>query len=593
MTGRTPRARPGAHSSPNRNRPTHRDSSQPDPQSGDGGQESAGAQPAGQAGSEQSSSDQQPGEAPEDGAQPGQNGGNDDQSAPDDGAPRADGQSGQGGEKTGDGTDSSPPSESPTSSASGGTPDADSSAAPQPRPGGEGTPQDSRQQPLHDGEVFERALEHLERTGRSSPAPKTEATGDASPQSRRDQDPASRDDAGPTDPVSDSRPDSRDQTGDRAAQPHPTAADQPAQSPSEPSGDARQPTPSRSHPPDSAAGPDDRPSPSESEGGEPKPDRAEGDQPRSGTDLKDTAGGDRSGDPSAPQPDPSRSGTEPTLSNGSERPDPADTDDSSPSSSDPKREPARIRVPTATRERPRIGAAGRPRNRRPNRTAHRTRMRPPRRTLRPRTPARILTAARRPTSPIHREIQCPPGRANRRVTRRIPGGRKSPRPAIRRGARTGGLPQGDSLPDESTTPPIDRPSELAEADAVNLEYARQATQLVLERLKDEQQKPDPELLESLGWTADELNQFIARWESLKRAAQEDRVRGQADLDDALRSLGLRATGPERRRVGAQADRIPGLRDQSRSRPPAAFLEPYNAYKRGAARGQQEGGHESP
>jgi hypothetical protein len=128
---------------------------------------------------------------------------------------------------------------------------------------------------------------------------------------------------------------------------------------------------------------------------------------------------------------------------------------------------------------------------------------------------------------------------------------------------------------------------------VNLEYARQATELVLERLKDQQSNPDPELLESLGWTADELERFVARWESLKRAAQEDRARGQADLDDALRSLGLRATGPERRGGGAQADRVPGLRDQSRSRPPAEFLEQFNAYKRGAARGMQDGGQGSP
>ena len=63
------------------------------------------------------------------------------------------------------------------------------------------------------------------------------------------------------------------------------------------------------------------------------------------------------------------------------------------------------------------------------------------------------------------------------------------------------------------------PRQLPEADEANLDYARQATDLVLERLKDQQQDPDPELLKSLGWTKEELQQFIARWEELKRAAR--------------------------------------------------------------------------
>ena len=62
--------------------------------------------------------------------------------------------------------------------------------------------------------------------------------------------------------------------------------------------------------------------------------------------------------------------------------------------------------------------------------------------------------------------------------------------------------------------------EMAPADKANLEYARKATDLVLERLKDQQDEPDPELLKSLGWTEEELQAFLARWEAMKRNARE-------------------------------------------------------------------------
>jgi hypothetical protein len=127
-------------------------------------------------------------------------------------------------------------------------------------------------------------------------------------------------------------------------------------------------------------------------------------------------------------------------------------------------------------------------------------------------------------------------------------------------------------------------NEVPDGDPANLDFARQATDMVLERLKDQRQDPDPELLEKLRWTPQQLRQFVERWETLKKAAREDPADAQAELDDALRSLGLRREGPQRQARRMANEAPGGLRDTGgRTRPPAAFLDQYNAYKKGAAR----------
>ena len=57
--------------------------------------------------------------------------------------------------------------------------------------------------------------------------------------------------------------------------------------------------------------------------------------------------------------------------------------------------------------------------------------------------------------------------------------------------------------------------EVEAADAANLEYARKATDLALQRLNDMEHNPDAALLEKLGWTKDDLAEFLRRWEALR------------------------------------------------------------------------------
>jgi hypothetical protein len=138
----------------------------------------------------------------------------------------------------------------------------------------------------------------------------------------------------------------------------------------------------------------------------------------------------------------------------------------------------------------------------------------------------------------------------------------------------------------SSVPPKQRKP--VAADDANLQYAAEATDLVLEKLEEQQEEPSEELLESLGWTPEELRRFVSRWQKLKRAARQDGGQAESELRDALRSLGLRPGGPERRSTDRESDTLRGLQEGNRSRPPADILEKFNAYKKGAARGQRNG-----
>ena len=122
-----------------------------------------------------------------------------------------------------------------------------------------------------------------------------------------------------------------------------------------------------------------------------------------------------------------------------------------------------------------------------------------------------------------------------------------------------------------------------EADEPHLEFARQATDLVLEHLRDQQQNPDPELLEQLDWTAEDLQAFLQRWQALYEQADQSEP-DQRALEAALRSLGLRAEAAEVRRATGRTDGVGGLQETGvRGTPPARYREQFNAYRKGTAR----------
>lgn len=117
-------------------------------------------------------------------------------------------------------------------------------------------------------------------------------------------------------------------------------------------------------------------------------------------------------------------------------------------------------------------------------------------------------------------------------------------------------------------------------DAANLDDAREQTELVLERLADQlrDRDVDRELLDKLGWSEQDLRRFVERWQSRQRRAADRGAEGQAELDRALRSLGLDGKGPTARSQTPE-DRLRDLRQRSRTKPPSRLRDALERYNR--------------
>ncbi len=86
---------------------------------------------------------------------------------------------------------------------------------------------------------------------------------------------------------------------------------------------------------------------------------------------------------------------------------------------------------------------------------------------------------------------------------------------------------------------------LAPADAPKLQYAEQATNLVLEYLEDSlKDEVDPELLQKLGWTEEQLREFLTQWQKMRKAAESGNVRSKNAYLKALEELRLEELTPD-------------------------------------------------
>lgn len=139
----------------------------------------------------------------------------------------------------------------------------------------------------------------------------------------------------------------------------------------------------------------------------------------------------------------------------------------------------------------------------------------------------------------------------------------------------------DDLADENRAGPgaaVETP-----ADPANLEYKRRATELVLDKLKDQldRNQVDPELLKKMNWTQDDLRKFVSRWDKMKAEAKED-ARGQERMREALERLNLKRRGVAIEQRSAQGD-DKALREMRWTNPPAEYEEQFRAYTEGAAK----------
>ncbi len=129
------------------------------------------------------------------------------------------------------------------------------------------------------------------------------------------------------------------------------------------------------------------------------------------------------------------------------------------------------------------------------------------------------------------------------------------------------------------------------ADKANLDYTRKATDLALEYLEDQQINPDPELLERLNWSEDDLRNFVQRWRELQRAGMTGDQENQEQFERSLRSLGLGPGDSQRRNVEGTSDNQSGYQEDGRViNPPAGFAERFRAWTKRRSRAKSPRGN---
>ena len=158
-------------------------------------------------------------------------------------------------------------------------------------------------------------------------------------------------------------------------------------------------------------------------------------------------------------------------------------------------------------------------------------------------------------------------------------------------AQNSGLPQptlSESDSNQSTATPnqgkeifgddsLDNPQP---PDEVNLDYAKQATDLVLDYLEQNRDQLNPELLEQLQWSEKELQDFLDRWSRIRELPKTSGESGVQELEETLKSLGLREPTTISTQKAENADSLRSINDGGYSQPvPPAYRDAFNAFRR--------------
>jgi len=107
-------------------------------------------------------------------------------------------------------------------------------------------------------------------------------------------------------------------------------------------------------------------------------------------------------------------------------------------------------------------------------------------------------------------------------------------------------------------------------------------------LDEQENQPNPELLERLNWTEDDMREFLRRWSSMRDRAQSGDVTGEETFRQQLQSLGLRPRSAEGRQSEVREDEMRGLRqDAARVTIPFEMMEGFKAFQRSKAKRETE------
>lgn len=144
----------------------------------------------------------------------------------------------------------------------------------------------------------------------------------------------------------------------------------------------------------------------------------------------------------------------------------------------------------------------------------------------------------------------------------------------------GGQAPGDPQ-DAAAEPP---PAGPEKEDPADLEYAKKATDLALEHLRDRMKQGDEqELLDKLKWTREDAERFLTNWDQIKREAGTSKADAEKRLHEELKSLGLRRGGASFNEGQAAKDNQRALQQGANVPTPAEFQDRQRAYRVGTGR----------
>ncbi len=119
-----------------------------------------------------------------------------------------------------------------------------------------------------------------------------------------------------------------------------------------------------------------------------------------------------------------------------------------------------------------------------------------------------------------------------------------------------------------------------------MDYAKKATDMVLDYLEETRDTPDQDLLDQLNWSEDDLERFNDRWQKVRKMQNNPIPGKNQEIEDALKSLGLRTPTGQTNQIRESADSLQGIRDSgNRQPPPAAYRDAFDAFRRAMGRGQ--------
>ncbi len=161
-------------------------------------------------------------------------------------------------------------------------------------------------------------------------------------------------------------------------------------------------------------------------------------------------------------------------------------------------------------------------------------------------------------------------------------------PENRTGSAAAGNPmRGGTGSSDGSLPPSSAPP-IYQGDTPNLEYAEKATMLVLEYLAHQAEysaAPDPNLLNNLGWTEEDLRRFYQYWARMKEKADRTADPNSPERRQWLQALGSLGIRPGHSSVSGSSPRSPTdrLRQGRYVPPPPEWADPFRAYRSSIAR----------